>query len=427
MSAAPNAHAGLYSPPMPRSLLLLPLLASPLTAQSLDIGSPAPVVAPSKWVHGEPVDFAKHAGRVLVLTFWVTWIPEAKRAIPYLSGLQTRLRERGVVVAAVALRDEHCTQTKVENFVTDRRAELHLAMGWDGADALGKAWLDAAHQEDLPCTFVVDTQGKIAWIGSPHDSLEPVLTALLAGTYDLEKARKWRAAERELEQALTRKLGWDAVLAAADKLIDLEPKNPRGWMARLYTVGVEQKQKQQLAESGAKALAALHDDAEALRMLAQFLCSEPVAAAGKDLALAAIERMIALQPEEAGNHLIRFDVLWRFQRNQAAAGKAGDEAIAKAKDAATLTAFAWTLLNEKESKETWKQLALTAAEKARTLPGGEHYTCLDTLALAHFENGRRDAAITLQKQALAHCEDAEARKELQQRLDRFQAAGREKK
>ena len=43
--------------------------------------------------------------------------------------------------------------------------------------------MDAARVSGIPTTFVVGTDGKIAWIGSPFDLAGP-LRKIAAGTYD---------------------------------------------------------------------------------------------------------------------------------------------------------------------------------------------------------------------------------------------------
>ena len=50
-------------------------------------------------------------------------------------------------------------------------------------------WLDASYRSGIPCTFIVNGQGLVAWIGHPLELEEP-LAAVLDGTWDL-------AAERE--------------------------------------------------------------------------------------------------------------------------------------------------------------------------------------------------------------------------------------
>lgn len=88
-----------------------------------------------------------------------------------------------------------------------------------------------------------------------------------------------------------------------------------------------------------------------------------------------------------------------------------------------LNALAWTILTEvKEDKRDIK-LALEAAEKANQLTEGNSGHILDTYALALFQNGRIDQAITAQAKALEAVKGNERMEaDMQNRLDEFRAA-----
>src|SRR5262245_64947650 len=52
---------------------------------------------------------------------------------------------------------------------------------------MAKAWMAAAAQWFVPRAFIVNAEGKIAWIGHPVGLDEP-LEQIVAGTYDLKAA-----------------------------------------------------------------------------------------------------------------------------------------------------------------------------------------------------------------------------------------------
>ena len=64
--------------------------------------------------------------------------------------------------------------------------------------AMAKGWMTAAGQNGIPTAFIVNKEGKIAWIGHPMEMEKP-LEKIIAGTWDLKEAReeKKKAAEQQ--------------------------------------------------------------------------------------------------------------------------------------------------------------------------------------------------------------------------------------
>ena len=64
--------------------------------------------------------------------------------------------------------------------------------------AMAKAWMTAAGQNGIPTAFIVNKEGKIAWIGHPMEMEKP-LEKIVAGTWDL-KAVAGREAQGRRER-----------------------------------------------------------------------------------------------------------------------------------------------------------------------------------------------------------------------------------
>ena len=67
---------------------------------------------------------------------------------------------------------------------------------------MAATWMAAARQNGIPTAFVVDTHGKVAWIGHPMAMEEKVLDEVLADKFDTEKAAKTYAEEKKKEWQL---------------------------------------------------------------------------------------------------------------------------------------------------------------------------------------------------------------------------------
>ena len=148
----------------------------------LKVGDPAPKLDVAKWVKGEPVkDLEKD--KVYVIEFWATWCGPCRASIPHLTQLQKKYADQGVTMIGQNLGEG---EKKVEPFVKQMgdKMDYRVAMEQDGA--MGKTWLKAAGKSGIPCAFIVDKAGKIAWIGHPM-TMDKVLEQVVAGTYDPSK------------------------------------------------------------------------------------------------------------------------------------------------------------------------------------------------------------------------------------------------
>jgi thiol-disulfide isomerase/thioredoxin len=345
----------------------LVLLAASALAQdkiTLKAGDAAPKLSVSQWVGGEPVnEFA--AGTIYVIDCWATWCGPCIQSMPHLSALNTRYKDKGVVVIGLNV-DQQSTQAKVPAFIAKNLAEdVNFVVGLDTFEKReSRAWTDwlfASGNRGIPTTFIVDKLGKLAWIGHPM-KLDEVLGAVVAGTFDVaayaERAKLARKLEAGLQNAF-RSEDWDQVLQLMDEFIAIQPAGRRG-MYKTEKVRILLSKKR---------------DYEAGYALAQALLT-------------------------------------------------GD----LADDDQALNAIAYEILTAKGIKERNFDLALKIALRADKLTDHASPFVLDTLALAYFKAGDTEKAIELQTLAVAKAADDERlQAELQSALERFQGNPNKKK
>lgn len=89
-----------------------------------------------------------------------------------------------------------------------------------------------------------------------------------------------------------------------------------------------------------------------------------------------------------------------------------------------LNEFAWIVLTHPRVKHRDVPLALRAAKMAYDDTKGKDFSITDTYARALFDSGNKDEAIRLQKEAIAACQDADQRKQLEKTLQEYQAPAR---
>jgi len=85
--------------------------------------------------------------------------------------------------------------------------------------------MKAAGQGGIPCSFVIDQDGKVAWIGHPM-GMEPVLEAVIKKEFDPEafakKEKRLKAIQGKMAAAF-RNENWDDGLKHLDKIAEVDP------------------------------------------------------------------------------------------------------------------------------------------------------------------------------------------------------------
>lgn len=194
---------------------------------TLKVGDPAPPLVNGKYLKGEPVRELEK-GKVYVLEFWATWCGPCIAAIPHVSKLQEKFADEGVIVIGqnVFERDE----SQVEPFLKRMGDKMDYRVALDDKSenergAMATTWMAAAGQNGIPCSFIIDREGKIAWIGHPM-TMEPVLEAVVAGNFDTEKHAALEAKKKSIQERLVeaaQQEDFDAAIAATDELIAVDP------------------------------------------------------------------------------------------------------------------------------------------------------------------------------------------------------------
>lgn len=145
-------------------------------AAKLAVGDPAPAIKVEKFIKGEEVTgFEK--GHFYVIEFWATWCPPCQKSIPHLTELQKEYKDKNLTIIGVDVAEDSrsgkydaATLAAVEKFVKDRGDKMNYTVAYDGgAKAMDNAYMKASGQGGIPTAFIVDGDGKIAWIGNPLD------------------------------------------------------------------------------------------------------------------------------------------------------------------------------------------------------------------------------------------------------------------
>ena len=158
-----------------RSLLALLLTAAAASAAALNVGDPAPTKLPTAYVKGAKVA-AIDPKKAYLVEFWATWCGPCKDSIPHLTELQAKLKDANLTVLGVHVSSGVET---ADAFVKQMGKKMEYSVAKDTTGAVSKAWLAAAGQNGIPCSFLV-VNGKVAYIGHPSGLSEAKVKELIA-------------------------------------------------------------------------------------------------------------------------------------------------------------------------------------------------------------------------------------------------------
>jgi thiol-disulfide isomerase/thioredoxin len=308
---------------------------------ALMVGDKAPPIAIAEWLKGSEVK-ALEAGRVYVVEFWATWCGPCIAAFPHLSQLQKEYADKGLTVIGVTGADTRGnTLEKARAMVTDKADKMAYTVAWDTERKTTEAWMSAAGRRGIPCSFVIDKQGRVAFIGHPME-IDTPLAQIIADKYDIESAAKTYRAKAISEakamelmqtfQTASKAGEWESALRAADELIAFEGGAYANYAAAKFDLLLLRKKDDKAAYAWAR---------------------EVLTGVGKD---------------EPG----------------------------------TLNQIAWMIVDpEEEVAHRDVDLALKLAERSSELTGGKNASVLDTVARVYFTQGNIEKAIEVQTKAAA--------------------------
>jgi thiol-disulfide isomerase/thioredoxin len=157
---------------------------------TLKVGDPAPKLQTGKWVQGDPVKGFQN-GKAYIVEFWATWCGPCRISIPHLNEIHNQFKDKGLIVIGMDCWERE--ESLVEPFIKKMGDKMTYRVALDDKTTsdkgkMAETWMAAAGRKGIPSAFLVDTKGRIAWIGHPMQLKEDLIQDVLAGKSDVSKA-----------------------------------------------------------------------------------------------------------------------------------------------------------------------------------------------------------------------------------------------
>lgn len=184
------------------------------------LGDEAPAWDVQTWVKGDPVDPAALKGKaVILLEFFSVNERDGEARVKHLNGLATKHFAAGLRIASLGVENE----TDVKEWVA--KHDVKYPVGVDNLRNTAAAYGDS----DGGFAVLIDKQGRFVWRGG-QDGVDATLEKVLAGKYDVERARKTEQLRSDVIRRLPQGAppDWDALGPAVDALLAHEPSSSLG-------------------------------------------------------------------------------------------------------------------------------------------------------------------------------------------------------
>lgn len=136
------------------------------------IGNPAPPIFAETWLNSYPIDTAQLKGNVTLITFWAPWCNYSRQAIPGLTDLYRKYKDKGVVIIGLTKLYGNYKDDAGDKGILSDKDEIALIkeflsryqVFFPVAVAMESINSENYKIKDIPSFVFINKRGKIAYI-----------------------------------------------------------------------------------------------------------------------------------------------------------------------------------------------------------------------------------------------------------------------
>lgn len=154
--------------------------------------------------------------------------------MPHLSELQGRYADDGVTIIGVSKEDPSNSLDDVKTMTADMGDVMAYTVAWDDDGKTYADYMTAAGQNGIPTSFLIDREGRIAYIGHPM-GMDIPMSMVVAGT--------WDPVEGPAEMKAMQDLQWEIIggaqgadKQAAEALLEKAAEFKRRWPSQADSI-----------------------------------------------------------------------------------------------------------------------------------------------------------------------------------------------
>ncbi|MEO5595087.1 MAG: TlpA disulfide reductase family protein [Chitinophagaceae bacterium] len=164
----------------------------------LNIGSAAPPLRIREWLKGKPIQkFEK--GKIYVIEFWATWCAPCKAAMPRLSKLAKKYKNKVTFIGIDVYEKNTMSANKIKEFVDSMGQRMYYRVATQDSNLMEISWLNASGETGVPTAFIVNSEARLAWMGHPSH-LHEILPKIVKNDWDVNEELLKRNSDKYLEK-----------------------------------------------------------------------------------------------------------------------------------------------------------------------------------------------------------------------------------
>lgn len=172
-----------------------------ISLRALDVGEKAPALKIANWLKNDRVvlypktegEREKNKDAIYVLFFFATWSDTTPNLINFVNEQVDYLKDINVKFIGISTESEAKIRECMKKYPD---IKFHLGM-----DDKSKTWNDYMEDPAVPMFFVIGSNKKLIWKGGPLE-VQHVLLDVIGGTFDIKKQKELESIHSNLSKAI---------------------------------------------------------------------------------------------------------------------------------------------------------------------------------------------------------------------------------